>query len=303
MTPGLIQNTLKGDTEQTTPGAEQPQAPVPVGKPPAMTNVPGLPPTGLQQQMSSLNQEYEQIQQREALGAGLVGGEAGGRTTTGPDMLVPEGPFAAPPAQGADNYAQSSLRDLGEKMARNYGLDFSRGTLVDTAGNFMQTPEQLAGAGGDVGTTAETMNYIAQAINDQRIQSAQDQATAALQTGAGLLAKRGRGSLAALQSGFFQAMAANYTNPNLLPEQQNFSFWIEEERYQEQQAIMEAELGRRGISVGGETGGVPGLATIGSVGGKSGPGDVVTTGPHAGQRPVYTYDPIGKTTTTSWENI
>jgi len=27
----------------------------------------------------------------------------------------------------------------------------------------------------------------------------------------------------------------------------------------------------------------------------------VTTGPHAGQRPVYTYDPINKMTTVTWE--
>lgn len=300
MTPGLIKTTMQqGQVESEQPGTTPPEAPTPVGKPPAMTNVPGLPPTGLQQQVSSLNQEYEQVQQREALGAGLVGDA--GRQTGGPLMDVPEGPLAATPApatQGPENYAQSSLQDLAEKMAKSYGLDFSRGTLVDTAGNFLQTPEQLATGAGEVGTTAESMNYIAQAINDQRVRSQQDKATAALQTGAGLLASRGRGSLAALQSGFFQAMAANYTNPNLLPEQQHFSYWIEEERYQEQLAIQEAELARRGI--GGETQGVGGIS---DVGGQSGTGDIVTTGPHAGQRPVYTYDSVAGVTRTTWENI
>lgn len=294
MTPGLIKTTMQqGQVEPEQPGTTPPEAPTPVGKPPAMTNVPGLPPTGLQQQVSSLNQEYEQAQQRETLGSSLAPGDP--RTTAGPLMdPAAAGPQAAPPTQGPENYAQSSLQDLAEKMARNYGLDFSRGTLVDTSGNFLQTPEQLATGAGEVGTTAESMNYIAQAINDQRVRSQQDKATAALQTGAGLLASRGRGSLAALQSGFFAAMAANYTNPNLLPEQQNFSYWIEEERYQEELAIMERASGL----------GSPGdLSTIGNIGGQSGTGDIVSEGPHAGQRPVYTYDSVAGVTRTTWENV
>lgn len=320
MTPGVIQNTLQGQAETVQPGTEQAQAPVQPGQNPAVTNVPGLPPTGLQQQMTSLNEQYEQNQQRQAFGAEM-------RTTTGPDMFATEGPAGdrpAPENQGPDNYAQSSLRDLAEKMATSYGLSFGRGTLVDASGNFMQTPDQLAGSGGDASATAASMNYIAQAINDQRIQMQRDKATAALSAGAGLLAKRGRGSLAELQSNFYQAMAANYTDPNLLPEQQDFSFWIEEARFEEAAALRELENRDLGLSEGGggSIGGKPqadldllkGSPTTstwaqmayGTVGpesttySRSGTGDVVTSGPHAGERPKYTYDPVKKVSTVSW---
>lgn len=302
--------------DSTQQGAEQPgeqpvQAPVPPGTNPAMTNVPGLPPTALSMQMQSMNEQYEQSQM-QAMGAEL--------TTGGPLMLDSPIPGAAGPVPldtktpDPQQFGQSSLRDMAEKMARQYGLNFSRGSLVDEQGNFQMTPDQLA-QGGDLSDTAANMNRIAQAMNDQRIQMQQDKATAALQAGAGLLQKRGRGSLAALQSGFYQAMAANYTNPNLLPEQQDFSYWIQKDQMEE------AELDRDEESVGGGTGG--GGSASGSAGssgapivsqptfdnplgstdfGPQGKGDLVTSGPHAGQRPVYTYDPINKTTTISWEN-
>jgi len=288
---------------QEQPGQPAAQAPVPPGTNPAMTNVPGLPPTALSMQMQSMNDQYQQAQQ--AAQSKFVGPIPGSAGPVPLDTATPD------PQQ----FGQSSLRDMAEKMATQYGLDFSRGSLVDEEGNFQMTPDQLA-AGGDLSDTAANMNRIAQAINDQRVQMQQDKATAALQAGAGLLQKRGRGSLAALQSNFYQAMAANYTNPNLLPEQQDFSYWIQKDQMEEAELDREQEGAGGGFDGdggggGGGTGpgGVPLTSQptfddpFGSTDiGPQGKGDIVTSGPHAGQRPVYTYDPINKTTTISWED-
>jgi hypothetical protein len=180
------------------------------------------------------------------------------------------------------------------------------------------------------------MNRVAQALNDRQIEMQQDKATAALQSGLGQVQQGGRGSLAALQSGFYQAMAANYTDPNLLPEQADFSFWIQKAGFEEAEANREKEDaatgGGGGSATGGGGSGSGGSATGGggsgsggaqtktqrSLGntnpyspfpnpaestdsGPQGKGDVVQSGPNAGKRPVYTYDPIAKTTTVSWE--
>lgn len=294
-------------------GAEQPgeqpvQAPVPPGTNPAMTNVPGLPPTALSMQMQSANEQIEQQRMfASTQDTGPVGAPGAGGTPGAPQTTQP--PIPGQPQPG--NFGQSSLRDLAEQLATGYGLNFSRGSLVDAQGNFTMTPDQLMaqqGAGGDLSDTAAQMNYIAQAINDQRVQMQQDKATASLQAGAGLLQKRGRGSLAALQSNFYQAMAANYTNPNLLPEQQDFSYWIQKDQMEEAEA--DRELERRSAGGGdGDGGGGGNLVTQndiynsgrGTTTGPQGRGDLVTTGPNAGRTPVYTYDPISQTTTMSWE--
>lgn len=281
-----------------------------------MTNVPGLPPTGLRMQMQTLNDEIDQRRQEEE-GGGMqtMGATLGPPLMLQPDPATSLGPTPIDPQGPSDRgVAQSSLRDLAEQMARGYGLNFSGGSLVDDQGNFMMTPDQLTamqGEAGDLGDTAANMNRIAQAINDQKTQMQQDKATAALQAGAGLLQKRGRGSLAALQSGFYQSMAAVYTDPNLLPEQQDFSFWIQKEQMDEaaDQRLREDAGGGGAIAGGGAGGGAPMVTQPdpynpkgGTVSGPQGRGDKVTTGPHAGQCPVYKYDPVNKTTTTSWES-
>lgn len=299
-------------TEQASqPGSTPPQQPVAPGQNPASTNVPGLPPTALSMQLSSLNDEYAAAQgEAQTLGAQIA--------TGGPSFIVPEGGAqggAAPTAGDPASFGQSSLRDLAEKLAKGYGLNFGRGTLVDPQGNFLQTPDQLAALQGGAGTpgagladTAASMNYVAQAINDRKIEQQQGKAIAALQTGLGQVQKRGRGSLAALQSGFYQSMAQVYTDPNLLPEQQDFSYWIQKEQMEEAAAIRDADLAGLGGGGAGGTGSsniqtqVNAFDPNATDTGPRGTGDVVTSGPHAGQRPVYTYDPIGMTTTVSWES-
>ena len=321
----LDPQTTQGEAESTLPGTAQAQAPVPPGKNPAMTNVPGLPPTGLAMQMSSLNEQIEQQRMddeaggRQAMGAHVTRGTPQAPDLFQPDPATSRGPTPIDTTGGAGDrgVGQSSLRDLAEQMARGYGLNFSGGSLVDDQGNFTMTPDQLTelqGEGGDLSDTAANMNRIAQAINDQKIQMQQDKATAALQAGAGLLQKRGRGSLAALQSNFYQNMAAVYTDPNLLPEQQDFSYWIQKEGLEdaEEQREREDSGNGDGDGGGGGDGGHQSGADIvtrddpynpgeGTSSGPEGLGDKVTSGPHKGQCPRYTYDPIAQSTTISWE--
>lgn len=243
-------------------------------------------------QMRSMDQQYQQQQQQQQ--GGMQGANMGAGTG-GPLGLKGRG----------GGHGQQGLQDMAEQMARGYGLNFSRGSLVDAQGNFMMSPDQLAGAGGKMDVIAADMNRIAQAINDRQVEMQQDKATAALQAGAGLIQARGRGSLAALQSNFYQAMAQNYTDPNLLPEQQDFSFWIQKAGFDE----AAKNRGGTGGSDGKDkpfhgakmsTRSVPGQGNA-SFMGPTGRGDVVTYGPHAGQRPVYTHDPINKTTRVTWE--
>ncbi len=279
--------TLDQPSQQT--GAEQPgqqavQAPVPPGKPPAMTNVPSLPPTALSMQMESLNQQYaaardpgSQIDPGGFGGAGAPGGAPGG--------IVGQ---PAPGAPEPDRFAQSSLRDLAEKMAKGYGLEFGRGSLVDAQGNFLTTPDQLAGQQGNVGDTAAQMNYIAQAITREQNQRQQQKGIAAIQTGMGLVQSRGRGSLAAMQSGFYQDLADLYSNQEF--ESADFSYFIQKEQMDnalelERMRLKQAEkgsflsgiLGGAGVGsafgpigaiVGGAIGGVAEGGVLGSAHGR-----------------------------------
>ena len=304
----LDTQTTQGQAEQTQPGTAQAQAPLAPGQTPSMGTVPGLPPTALSMQMQSMNDQYQQAQQQQqqqggglqAMGAGMGGS---------PSTIDPNGFGGQGGPLGAGQYGRSSLNDMAERMAASYGLDFGRGSLIDADGNFLMTPDQLAAnnPGMDLGDVAANMNRISQAVNDRRIDQQQNKATAALQTGMGQLQQRGRGSLAALQSGFFQSMAQNYTNPNLLPEQQDFSYWIQKGQLDEEESALNG--GSKGGGGGSGSGGAK-LVTDddiynpgkGTVTGPRGKGDVLTSGPHAGQRPVYTYDPINQSTTVTWED-
>jgi hypothetical protein len=265
-------------------------------------------------QMQSLNDGYANAQ-REALGSNL---ESGGPV------------FREGPQQNNlpnTDYGRSSLKDLAERLAMGYGLRFGRGSLVDAQGQFMQTPNQLAGLQGGGGAdpmslsdVAASMNLVSQQVNDRRIEMQQNKADAAIKAATGLIGQRGRGSLAELQANFYQQMAANYTNPNLLPEQQDFSFWIQKEQLDqaiaERSQEKEADAGGGGDGGGGSGGGGgdftatptpdngpyhPYRNPTSTTYPRSGGGDVATSGPHAGQRPVYTYDPITKTTSVTWE--
>lgn len=308
--------------QQKQPGQQQAQQPVQPGQSPSQTNVPGLPPTALSMQMQSMNDQYANSRQ-QIMGAQMGGGQYG----TGGGLTLQGAGGQGGQGGQAGQYGQMSLQDMAEKLARGYGLNFGRGSLIDQDGNFQSTPDQLAAnqAGSSLATTAASMNAVSQAVNQRQTEMQQDKATAALQAGMGQVQSRGRGSLAAMQSGFYQAMAANYTNPNLLPEQADFSFWIQKAGLEEARGTREAErndLGLGGGAGGGGGGGGGGAGGGGGGGnygapnktnktygnsqgattsGPQGKGDIVKTGPNAGKRPVYKYDPVSKTTSVTWE--
>lgn len=209
-----------------------------------------LPATGVQQQVASVNAQQ-----------------------------VPE---AAPAPQQAmqpqpGGTGVTSLGGMAQSLAKNYGLPIGRGGLVDEQGNFLMTPQQVADqSGGQVssGEAAASMNYISQAIYEERRRRDQQKGIAALQTGLGQVQSRGRGSLAAMQSGFYQQLAQTYMEGDY--QAADFSYFIQKEQLDIEFAISEnmrkaAEKKAKGSAIGGGIGsligafsGIPGLGQAGS---------------------------------------
>lgn len=183
----------------------------------------GLPPTGIQQQLNSLNQSYQAAQ----------GGY--GMRKAGVDIRQEQFNQAqGSPGQGAlqgQRMGSTSLDQLGRQLAQSYGLSIGRGQLVDENGNMLMTPDQIAGASGGsetLGSAAVKLQYISQAIAKQQNEQAQKQGLAAIQTGLGQVQSRGRGSLAAMQSGMYQDMADLYANKQY--EAADFSYFVQKEQ-------------------------------------------------------------------------
>jgi hypothetical protein len=170
----------------------------------------GLPPTGMQQQNASLNQALQQSMPGQPAQPGMT-----------------------------RQMGQGSLGQLANRLAQQYGLPIGQGGLVDAAGNFLMTPEQIAKtSGGTVteGGAAASMNLIAEAMQKQQQEQQMYKSQAALQTGVGLVQSRARGSLAAMQSGFYQNLAELYQQQQY--EAADFSYWIQREQAQKQEDLM-----------------------------------------------------------------
>lgn len=182
----------------------------------------GLPPTGIQQQLTSLNQMYAQV--------GRLGGGVGF------DVRQQQfGQAQGMQGQGAMQQQRTggstSLDQLARSLAQNYGLAIGRGQMVDEQGNMLMTPDQLANASGGaetLGSAAVKMQYISQAVAKHQNEQAQKQGIAAIQTGLGQVQSRGRGSLAAMQSGMYQDLADLYSNKQY--EAADFSYWVQKEQ-------------------------------------------------------------------------
>jgi hypothetical protein len=205
-------------------------APPPTIQQPAGAQAPptvqGLPPTGLQQQLATINANHASASAQgihsnpqaanQALPASVTGGQ----------------PSAQP-------RGSTSLSQLANTLATSYGLALPRGDIVDEQGNFLVTPDQLASASGgkeSMGTAAAKMNYIADAIQRQQQQAELQKSEAALATGAGLVGKRGRGSLAMLQEGTYNNIAQLYQSQQ--HKAADFSYFIEKEKLDLQQQIL-----------------------------------------------------------------
>ena len=219
-------------------------------------SVAGLPPTGLQQQLASLNQQYESVRNIPKIGF---------------DPRVQQLQQGQQELQGPGKVGQTSLGDLARSLAESYGLPLGRGSLVDDQGNFLMTPDQLAAASGGsetIGTAAAKMNYIAEAIGARQQERSFQQGVSAMQTGIGLVQERGRGSLANLQSGHYAQLGQMYANKEY--ESADFSYFIEKEKMDIAQDLMRRreELAKKQARmgmIGGIVGGILGFAT-GNVG-------------------------------------
>ncbi len=228
---------------QQQPGAEtnplgpsQPaEAPAPVAQTPAQ----GLAPTGVSQQLQTLNQTYaaQAMPQQAAALQTIPSGVAGPGGA---------GPQAEPAQPGTSNVQQ-----LAQRLAQGYGLPIGRDNIVDAAGNFLMTPDQVAAQGGmRVGEVAAKMNYVSQALARAKTEQQQQKGIAALQTGVGLVQSRARGSLAAMQSGFYQDLADMYSNQEYAAA--DFSYFIEAERFERAEALMlrQEKLAKKGARAG-----------------------------------------------------
>lgn len=221
----------------------------------------GLPPSGLQQQLNSLNKTYGQVKNASFIGA------TGSSKFIGFDPRSMSTGAQSQELQSAGAMGQTSLNQMAKSLAERYGLNVGRGQLVDEYGNMQMTPDQLAAASGGsetLGTAAAKMNYISQAITRRQNEEQQQKGVAAIQTGLGQVQSRGRGSMAAMQSGMYQDLADLYSNKEY--EAADFSYFIQKE-----QLDMAAELQRRqeslirdqakGQFVGGAIIAIAGVAT------------------------------------------
>lgn len=195
---------------------------------------PGLPQTGLQQQLQSLNQYYGAVRGASVQGLGGIGFDPYTQLLQQQGLQQPGSAGTA----GGQAGSQLSIRGMAMNLAQRYGLSVGRGDIVDDQGNFLVTPDQLAKASGGqetVGTASAKMQMISQAITNQQNKSQQQKGIAAVSAGLGLVQSRGRGSLAAMQSGFYQDIADLYSNQEY--EAADFSFFAEEERFRIQQEL------------------------------------------------------------------
>lgn len=195
------------------PGATQP-APAPATAPQAQP----LPPTGIDQQLTTIN----------ATAAAATGGQ----------------PTQPQPAGAAGAVGSTSIQQLARNLAQQYGLNVGRGDLVDEQGNFLQLPDQVGGEGGhgaDMASAAAKMNYIREAIDAQMNREQQAKGVAAIQTGLGQVQQRGRGSLASLQTGLYQDLADLYSNQEY--DRADFSYFIQQGMFE--QAAHQAHRARK----------------------------------------------------------
>lgn len=195
----------------------------------------GLPPTGLQQQLASLNDLYSQVQNVQTSMGGIGfdvrqqqfnAAQQGGQTELQAD---------------SGNMGSTSLDQMARNLAQRYGMPIGRGRLVDENGNFLMTPQQMADASGggmSLGEAAANMNYISQAVTDQQRKQERQKGLAALQTGLGQVQSNARGSLASMQMNLYGQLADQYNQVAGDYEAADYSYFIQKEQLDIQQELM-----------------------------------------------------------------
>ena len=213
-----------------------------------------LPPTGLQRQAATTQQPQQPMQSQ-------LGGVPGAPTGAQASLQ--------PPSQG---YGSTSLSQMANKLASSYGLSLGRNPLVDAQGNFTQDPSQLAAESGGretQGSAAAKFNLIADAIQRRQQAGQEQKSQAALQAGLGQVQSRGRGSLAAMQSGFYQGLSSLYQQQQY--KAADFSYWIQAEQLQNAQDLQRKQLkAQKKAGMFGAIGGIAGMIFGGPGGGAIG---------------------------------
>lgn len=204
-----------------------------------MSSVQPLPPTGLQRQAASVrpvgqggmvNPANPQQGQQQGQVPGAPQGAPQGQPAAAGGALASTMGANSPSAQPATR-GSTSLTQLANQLANQYGIPLGQNGLVDEQGNFLNTPDQVAQQSGGkltMGSAAARMNLIADAIQRQQQERQQSKSVAALQAGLGNIQKGGRGSLAAMQSGFYQGLSELYQNNQY--EAADFSYFIQKEQ-------------------------------------------------------------------------
>lgn len=272
-----------GGMQQQPPQAAGQQA-APQQAAPQAAGMGGLPPTGIQAQLQSLQNFYGQVQ------------NAPGGVGFNPYLMQAQQPLAGGGVGGAGGAGGSQLpagqlniQQLAKNLAQRYGLPLGRGELVDPSGNFLVTPEQLASASGGqttVGEASALMNYIGQSVANQQNIQQQNKGIAALSQGVGLVQSRARGSLAAMQSGYYRDIADMYANQEY--EAADFSYFIEKEQLEMQIELerrREKRAKKKGLfgGIGQLVGGIAGAVFGGPVGASIGAGIGGAVGGGAGE--------------------
>ncbi len=199
----------------------------------------GLPRGGLDSQLDSINQYYDQVRNATIELPSMSSLGSAGKTKTYSIGFDPQayqaqqlGGIGQEEEVGAKTGGYSTdLNDLARRLATSYGLDIGRGEIVDQSGNLLITPDQIQAASGGsetVGSAAAKLNYLEAAITKEQNLQQQQKGIAAIQTSLGQVQKRGRGSLAAMQTGLYQDLADLYSNQQF--EAADFSYFIERER-------------------------------------------------------------------------
>jgi hypothetical protein len=235
----------------------------------AAASQPQYPGTGLDQQLRMLQEQYDYVRQAGRIGFDYEGQQAFATNQAGmaaSQMLEQDGERRG-----------SNLNQLATQLADRYGLPMPRGGLVDEQGNLLFTPDQIASmSGGAVtqGEAAAKMQYIENALTQEQNREQQELGRGAISAGMQLVADRGRGSLAMMQSGFYQDLADLYSNQ--MEEAEDYSYFIEQETQSiqmELQARAERLLRKQGkmaaamgiaTLVGGLATGNVGLITAGA---------------------------------------
>jgi hypothetical protein len=152
--------------------------------------------------------------------------------------LAPGSPQPAPDSGG--QFGSNNVQQLAQRLAQGYGLAVGKDNIVDEQGNFLQTPDQMAAASGMApADAAASMQYLSQAISRQQNEQQQQQGVAAMQTGLGQVQSNARGSLAAMQSGFYQGLADMYSNKEYASA--DFSYFIQRDKEAAADALNRAQ--------------------------------------------------------------